>query len=515
MTIESSSGWFRNHCCRWAAATQDRVSRGTLKGIVFLWMITATGSLISQTNSASLSGTVLDPSGAVVVGAEVVVLRVDTNVSFTTQTNAAGAYSFPGLAPGNYDVTVRSSGFKQVVQKGLVLHVQDAASQDFRMELGATTDTVTVSGTAATVNTEDAAVGTVVERQMIDNMPLNGRSFQSLITLSPGVNTITPSGNSSGQFVVNGQRSDTSYFTVDGVSANVAAPTLGSLSSNGTGSAPTNSSTGGFNNMVSVDALQEFRITTSSFAPEFGRSPGGQISLVSRGGTNEFHGDVFDYFRNTVLNANDWFLNAAGKARGVVQQNDFGGVVGGPIVKNKLFFFVSYEGLRLSAPTPSVKRVPTQAARTLAAAANGGVAGFMAQFANAYPLPDGNPSIACTTFANCAANYTASFPGKSDVDSTSARVDYSLGRNMSIFGRYAHSPSTLVSENSVTRTGLNNGNNVYTGGWTWTLKTSMSNDVRFNYTETTFVRAVNPLNFTGSLAWLCRRKIDAPWSPRN
>src|SRR2546430_2887026 len=121
--------------------------------------------------------------------------------------------------------------------------------------------------------------------------------------------------------------------------------------------------------MVSIDALQEFRISTSSFAPEFGRSPGGQISMVSRGGTNGFHGDVFDYLRNTVLDANDWFLNAPANARGVVQQNDFGGVVGGPVIRNKLFFFVSYEGLRLQAPSPAVKKVPTQAAPTLAAGA--------------------------------------------------------------------------------------------------------------------------------------------------
>src|SRR5262249_25009257 len=154
---------------------------------------------------------------------------------------------------------------------------------------------------------------TVVERQVVENMPLNGRSFQGLITLSPGVATVAVGTNSAstGQFVVNGQRTDTSYFTVDGVSANAGAPIAGSMGSNGTGSTPTNSSTGGFNNMVSIDALQEFRISTSSYAPEFGRSPGGQIALVSRAGTNAFHGDIFEYFRNTVLDANDWFLNAA------------------------------------------------------------------------------------------------------------------------------------------------------------------------------------------------------------
>src|SRR5260370_21430848 len=138
--------------------------------------------------------------------------------------------------------------------------------------------------------------------------------------------------------------------------------------------------------MVSIDALQEFRISTSNFAPEFGRSPGGQISLVSRTGTNAFHGVVFDYLRNTVLDANDWFLNAAAKARGVVQQNDFGGGVGGPIIKNKLLFFVSCEGLLLKGPIPSVKQDPTYAAGTLAASAYyGWGVGASTQWANEFP----------------------------------------------------------------------------------------------------------------------------------
>jgi len=458
--------------------------------------------LFARADSAALSGTVSDPSRAVIFNATVVVTNEDTNIAQATRTNSAGLYSFPNLAPGRYRVAIKTSGFKESVRTDLVLHVGDTISENFKMEIGSSSESVSVTSDIVPINTEDATVGTVVEREVIGNMPLNGRSFQGLITLSPGVVTVTGgTGNSTGQFVVNGQRSDTNYFSVDGVSANVAAPPAGSLSSNGTGTTPTNSATGGFNNLVSVDALQEFRISTSSFAPEFGRSPGGQISLVSRAGTNAFHGDVFDYFRNTVLDANDWFLNAAAKARGVVQQNDFGGVVGGPIVKNKLFFFVSYEGLRLQAPSPSVKQVPTQAARTLAATANdNGVVGYMAQFANAYPLPDGNPSTPCTTFANCTANYSASFPGTSKLDSTSARIDYSLNKRITLFGRYAHSPSSLSSDSSVNATTFSDGNDVYTAGMTWAVSNSMSNDLRFNFTHTTLVTGVTPLDFKGSLS---------------
>jgi Carboxypeptidase regulatory-like domain/TonB dependent receptor len=474
---------------------------GMRSRLVFFLALVAAAGLFAQSDSAALSGTVTDPSGAVVADAAVQVTNADTNVAQITRTNSVGLYSFPNLSPGRYRISVKNRGFKESVRTDLALHVGDTVAENFRMEIGSATETVSVSSEIPPMNTEDATVGTVVEREVVGNMPLNGRSFQGLITLSPGVTTITAATGSTGQFVVNGQRSDTNYFSVDGVSANVAAPIAGSLSSNGTGTTPTNSATGGFNNMVSVDALQEFRISTSSFAPEFGRSPGGQISMVSRAGTNAFHGDVFNYFRNTVLDANDWFLNAASKARGVVQQNDFGGVVGGPVVKNKLFFFVSYEGLRLQAPTPSVKQVLTSSARALTAAANdGGVVGYMAQFANAYPLPDGNPSTPCTTFANCTANYSASFPGKSTLDSTGARIDYSLNQRITLFGRYAHSPTSLTSDSSVNATTFNDGNDVYTAGLTWAVSNTMNNDLRFNFTHTTLVTGVTPLNFKGSMA---------------
>lgn len=281
----------------------------------------------AQTASASLSGRVTDPSGAVIPNASVKVINVLTGVTTSTLSNGAGDYVFATLPPGSYRLTVSAPGFSQSVTQGIQLFVQDRIARNVSLRVGAPDQTVTVNAAAQQLDTQDATVGTVVERGYIANMPLNGRSFQGLIALAPGVGTIAPTGSSGAQFVVNGQRTDTSYFTVDGVSANVAASGAGSLGTSGPGGHPTGSATGGFNNMVSLDALEEFRITTSSFAPEFGRTPGGQISLITRSGTNSFHGDAFDYFRNTVLDANDWFLNAAGKARGVVQQNDFGGPI--------------------------------------------------------------------------------------------------------------------------------------------------------------------------------------------
>jgi hypothetical protein len=159
-------------------------------------------------------------------------------------------------------------------------------------------------------------------------MPLNGRSFQSLLSLTPGINPVAPGPsnggvNQQGQFTANGQRGDANYFTVDGVSANTGSSTGTTLGQAGAGALPATTALGGFNGLVSIDALQEFRVTTSTFAPEYGRTPGGQVALITRSGTNASHGDVFEYLRNTVFDANDWFLNRVG-IKGAKRQNDFG-----------------------------------------------------------------------------------------------------------------------------------------------------------------------------------------------
>ena len=465
-----------------------------------LFILSCCGLGLAQTQTAVLSGRVTDPTGAVVPGATVSLTNHETQVATEVKTNAGGVYSFPSVTPAPYQLKVQAAGFKEEIIERLVLHVQDRVSQDISLQVGSTTQSVEVSAELIPLNTQDATVGTVVEHQQIENTPLNGRTFQGLITLAPGVASVSGGSNSPGQFVVNGQRTDTSYFSVDGVSANSAAAGAGSLGVNGTGSGVTNSATGGYNNVVSVDAIQEFKISTSTFAPEFGRTPGGQISVVTRSGTNAYHGDAFDYFRNTVLDANDWFLNEAGKPRGVVQQNDFGGTFGGPIIKDKLFFFTSYEGLRLNAPNPAVKLVPTQNARTLAAGAtDNGLTGWMAQFLNAYPLPDNNLNPACTSVGTCLANYTSSFPSTSKLDSGSARVDYKFSSKTLIFGRYSNAPSVLSSANSTTVTSFNDGTQSYTAGMTHSFTDRFVNDAHYNYTHTTLVETQVTPGFKGDL----------------
>src|SRR5258708_5263465 len=211
------------------------------------------------------------------------------------------------------------------------------------------------------VDIESAAVSTVVDRQFAENIPLNGRSFQSLIQLTPGVVLTANNGSDTGQFSINGQRANSNYWTVDGVSANIGISASGNVGSSLAGTLGSTSVFGGTNSLVSVDALQEFRIQTSTYAPEFGRQPGGQISIVTRSGTNQFHGTSFDYFRNDALDANDWFNGFANNPplpKAEERQNDFGGTFTGTSIKGRTFFLSCYRRIRLRLPQTALALVP-------------------------------------------------------------------------------------------------------------------------------------------------------------
>src|SRR5262249_24270262 len=408
--------------------------------------------------------------------------------------------------------------FDSVAVSGLILNVAEHLSRDIVLEVGSVTESVTVSAETSHVNTVDGSVSTVIDRATVENMPLNGRSFQSLLELIPGINAINPMSvtpanvqSAQGQFTVNGQHPDANYFIGDGVSANTGASSGGLLGQSGTGSLPATTALGGFNGLVSIDALQEFRVTTSSFAPEYGRTPGGQVSIVTRAGTNAFHGDVFDYFRDTALDANDWFLERAGQPKGSVRQNDFGGVIGGPVVKDKWFLFGSYEGLRLKNPQPASARTFTADARVLANNSRvGGSSGYMYQILNAYPHPDRDASkgdgSTCVSAATCTAPFTRTFANTSRLDSTSIRLDHALSSNMTMFGRYVHAPSSSTVDGSaaainMSRTTL--GSDSATLAFANVISIWVNNDLRFNYTRSTLQQSLTPPpGFAGSLSTL-------------
>src|SRR5229473_731737 len=248
---------------------------------------------------AAITGLVTDPNGRSVPGVTILITNLSTNVASRTVTNDQGIYRVPSLQPGIYRMTVDKDGFKSIVKSGIELHVQDVASINFELQIGSVNETVTVSAGAPLVNTQSAAVSTVIDRNFAENLPLNGRSFNTLLQLTPGV-VIVPTNTTLGylgQFSVNGQRENANSFQVDGVSINFGVAPSSGLGAVGGGTQAFNVF-GGTSSLVSVDALQEFRVETSTYSPEYGRTPGGQVLISTRSGTNDFHGDLFDYFRN-------------------------------------------------------------------------------------------------------------------------------------------------------------------------------------------------------------------------
>ncbi len=459
--------------------------------LAFLASLFAVIPLLAQ--SAELSGLIRDPANLAVPGAKVVVQSAATAATRAVSSNQQGEYSIPALMPGPYNVTVEANGFKTIRQNDVVVEVDQRARLDFALTIGSNTETITVEGTASLLNTSDASVSTLIGHRFVENMPLNGRSFSSLIDLTPGV-VLTPSNfYEQGQFSVNGQRPDANYFLVDGVSANLGNLGGGSnLGQSGAGSLVATSAFGGTSNLVSLDALEEFRIQTSTFAPEYGRTPGAQISVVTKSGTNTFHGSAFEYFRNDKLDANDWFANASRLARPALRQNDFGGVLGGPIVKNKLFFFGSYEGLRVRQPEVADTYEPTVASRQNAPAA-------LQPLLNAFPLPNG-PSL-----GNGTAAFSASYSNPSTLDSSGIRIDCLPWKNVTVFGRYSDAPSSLDQRGGgALETNYSNVDDAkyrtqsLTVGSSQALTPRLINEFRFNYSRSRASGFVTADNFGGA-----------------
>lgn len=441
---------------------------------------------LCQNETATVSGRVTDPQGAVVSGAEVQVQNVLTGWEATTRTNSSGVYVVTALQPGTYRVIVSNPGFRQIVKPNVVLNVQDNASINFGMTIGSASETVTVTGGSPLVNTQDATVGMVVDQTYVKNMPLNGRSFQSLILLSPGVVSNTPQASlttlgANGEFSVNGQRTESNYYTVDGVSANIGVnaiiPGAGS-----TGSVPAATALGTTQSLVSVDALEEFRVSSSTYSAEYGRNPGGQFSLVTRSGTNQWHGTVFDYLRNDAFDANNWFNDFFKKAEPPLRQNDFGGTFGGPVLKNKTFFFFSYEGLRLTQPqAASISYVPTAILRQNAPAP-------LQQVLNAFPVANGPDQ------GNGLAQFIGTWSNPASLNAYSIRFDHNLNNKLKIFFRFSDTdsnatirsvgaagnptaPSTLQKTDYTLRS--------YTVGASGAFSDHLVNELRFGYASNT------------------------------
>jgi len=461
-------------------------------GVAFLIIgYSALPAVLGQTSGATLSGTIYDANNAVVPSANIILIDISTGLKRTASTNEQGYFIIPLLKPSTYTLNVEHPGFIIAEIRDLIMNVGDERSLRIQMKVGDVNETVNVTDEARLIS-DTSSVGTTVNRKFVENLPLNGRSFQSLINLAPGVVLTKATAAEQGQFSVNGQRASSNYFTVDGVSANVAVVASLVPGQSGAGSLPGLSASGGTNNLVSLDALEEFRIQTSSFAPEFGRTPGAQVSMVTRSGTNNYHGSVFDYFRNDVLDAADWFVNAnPALSKPPLRQNDFGGVLGGPILlphfgeggpgfftsKDRAFFFFSYEGLRLRQPLVGTTDVPSLAARQIATPS-------IQPFLNLYPRPNGAQRT------NGLALFTASFSNPTSLDATSIRIDAIGSSKLTLFGRYNNSPSETIARGSAALALTLNSLSHYhvatqtlTLGATYLPSATLNNDLRVNYSR--------------------------------
>jgi len=286
--------------------------------------------------TGSISGTVTDPSGAVMSGVTVTVTSLSTNVQGTTVTDAKGFYSFPALNVDKYTVAVNQPGFRNFLESGVQINANSAISIDIKLQVGQVLDTITVKSDTLQVETQSTQMGDVIEGSTITSVPLNGRSYIDLLALQPGVSPYTGddtaggtvaapiSGNlTNGTQSINGGRPEANGFMVNGADAEEGLH-------NGAAIVP------------NLDSIAEFRIITNNFNAEYGNYSGGQINVVTKSGSNQFHGDLFDFLRNTDLDARNYFS----PTRGVFIQNQFGGIFGGPIRKNKVFFFVDYQGTK-------------------------------------------------------------------------------------------------------------------------------------------------------------------------
>src|SRR6202051_1339974 len=309
--------------------------------------------LQAQSADASLTGRITDPSKTVIAAATITVINSGTGIHYQGLTNETGTYYISNLPPGRYRIEVEKLGFKAVIQSGVVLHVQDALQVNFEMMVGSTSESITVEGEALPLDTESSTMGTVVEQRKANELPLNGRNVFNLIELAASVvpqgsSTGTPVGVNPfgwGNYQVDGSFGNESAEYLDGQPLNIGYINLPVL-------------------IPTQDSVQEFKVQTSNLGAEWGKFSGGVTNLSTKTGTSTVHGEAYEYLRNKIFNANDFFLNSAGTRRPPWVQNQFGANAGGPLNlphlggRNKTFWFLSAEGFRLRTGAPFTTTVP-------------------------------------------------------------------------------------------------------------------------------------------------------------
>lgn len=460
-------------------------TRQFLIGVLALLSLAAAPALQAQVVNASLTGTVKDPSGAVIAGAKVTATNAATNLTHETITDTQGIYRLPSLVPGQYKLQAELQGFKISVISGIILQVAQQARVDVILEVGEITQTIDVVGTAPVIDTESPTIGSVVDQKKVVELPLNGRNFMELTTLSQGINEGTSTTAKAGFLrkgfapVAAGMPATENNYQLDGAD-------------NKEGFFNT------FNVAPSVDAVQEFKIQIGQYSAEFGSGGGAVINVVTKSGTNDFHGTLWEFIRNDRLDARNFFLSPTTR-KAALRRNQFGVAGGGPIKKDRTFFFANYDGTRERRGVFRGARVPTAAQRA------GDLSGFNKVIRDPItrePFPNNvvpanriDPiSAGLVRFygdvnnpANPIQNYTANLSSRDDLDSYLFRVDHRISSRHDFMSRYTVQDREIYTPGTFTQVGgvaiPQRFQNIVLG-LTSTLTPSLLNEARFSYGRT-------------------------------
>jgi hypothetical protein len=451
---------------------------------------------LAQQETATIAGAVADGSGAVVPGATVTATNVQTGISVKTQADQDGTYVIPSLRPGEYTITAESTGFQKTIRTGVTLQVAQVARIDLTLQAGQITESVEVVGATPLLDTLTSSRGSVIDQKKIVELPLNGRDYNQLALLSPGVLPGTPrlaSVNFKGVLNVNGNRTFNNVFLLDGVD-NISY---------------SNSFRGENVQLVqpSIEALQEFKIQTNAYSAEFGRSSGAVVNATIKSGTNTLRGSVYEFLRNDRLDANNFFSNALGAPKPQRERNQFGVAAGGPLIRNRTFWFADYEGLRDLEGVPRVRQVPTPAEKAgLFSTAvfdpfTAGRPEFSRNAQGQWVIPRerwdpvGAAIVAMIPDPNVAAStiYASTPVTDTRQDQFDVRLDHQISSNLTLFGRYSFvdtltfrpAPLPGLAEGSFNDAfGANdNRSQGLAIGLTWTVSPNLVGDIRLGHSR--------------------------------
>ncbi|MGA9887895.1 MAG: TonB-dependent receptor, partial [Candidatus Acidiferrales bacterium] len=424
---------------------------GVAVAFALLLVLLGAVSSYAQTFRGSILGTVTDTSGAAVVGATVTIHNVATGIDRITQTNVDGSYLVPELQIGTYDVTVEMNGFQKTVTKGVVVDVASEKRIDATLKPGQVNQQIVVQGEdLPQVDTTNDTLGGTLTQNTVKDLPVNGRDYTKLIYLTPGVagspDQISDSPGSYGTFSMNGARGRANNFLLDGTDMNDGYRNDPAINEAGVFGTPAT--------ILPIDAVSELKVL-SNYQAEYGRNAGAVINIVTKSGQNQIHGDFFEYFRNNALDARNYF-DPVGTAQAPFHNNQYGAALGGPIIKDKTFYYVDYEGQQERVGTVSVAAVPNPSCLV---ASNSVIQALLAHYPNNDPWPLPNLGVGTGCAPGSASVIAPSF---NKLTSLIAKVDHNINQNNIITGRYYFGDSVQSFPLALTGGGVLPGFNTYT-----------------------------------------------------